>query len=103
MLIFSTYCNSNVPVISATLKLNVSWKKIFPELLTAVCVASSNAICTSRISVPSSLLSSSKVMPNSNKGLVSMFSVRRSPHPPSMKSFEPVDRVVLIEQFYHAK
>ena len=91
MLIFSTYCSSNVPVISATLKLNVSWKKIFPELLTAVCVASSNAICTFRISVPSSLLSSSKVMPNSNKGLVSMFSVRRSPHPPSMKSFEPVE------------
>ena len=102
MLIFSTYCSSNVPVISATLKLNVSWKKIFPELLTAVCVASSNAICTFRISVPSSLLSSSKVMPNSNKGLVSMFSVRRSPHPLSVKSFEPVDRIVSTEQMYHA-
>ena len=77
---------------------NVSWKKIHPELLTAVCVASSNAICTSRISVPSSLLSSLKAMTISNKGLVSMLSVRRSPHPLSMKSFEPVDRIVLTEQ-----
>ena len=84
---------------------NVSWKKIFPELLTAVCVAPSNVICTFRISVPSSLLSSLKAMTISNKGLSPMLSVRLSPHPFSEKSFEPVDRIVLNwtdVYFYHA-
>ena len=83
-----------LPVTSITLMFNVSWRKMFPALLTAVCVALVNMSRSIRTSVPSILSSATALMPTSELLCAEGNSLSwiLLPQPVSVKSLGSVER-----------
>ena len=90
-----------IPVVSITLIVDVSLKKMFPALLTVTCVGLVNVSCSVKTSVPSILSSAQKMMPISEvpgtaRVTVSIIVLL---HPVAVKSFTSVEREFPSYQF----